>query len=341
MDTTRVVVVGASAGGVGPLEQLVSGIPSDFAAPVLIVLHTAAGQKPLLPGILSSAGPLPAMEAVSGDKLRAGHIYVAPADCHLLVTPDHIAVTRGPKENDFRPSIDVLFRSAAYHFGTRAIGIVLSGLLSDGSSGLYAIKRLGGIAVVQDPAEALYDSMPLSALRRVDIDYALPACEIGRLLGGLLEEPLAPEPLDAAHYRAELKHDVDVSGSDPSVAPAVASAREPSMYTCPECGGVLHTIEEGRTQRFRCHTGHGYTKHALLEDCTRGIESSLWEAVRRLQETTVLLDETAEQLCARGDEQAAKTLRYKARQLKARTETVRSIALERPGLDDDLYPPAP
>jgi two-component system chemotaxis response regulator CheB len=341
MDTTRVVVVGASAGGVAALEQLVSGIPSDFAAPVLIVLHIAAGQKPLLPRILSTAGPLPVIEAVSGERLRGGQIYVAPADYHLLVTPDHVAVTRGPKENDFRPSVDVLFRSAAYHFGTRTIGVVLSGLVSDGSSGLYAIKRLGGIAVVQDPAQALYDSMPLSALGRVDIDYALPAGEIGRLLAGLLEEPLAPEPLDAAHYRAELKYDLDVSASGASLAPAVASAREPSMYTCPECGGVLHTIEEGRTQRFRCHTGHGYTKEALLEDCTRSVESSLWEAVRRLHETTVLLNETAEELGARGDEQAAKTLRYKARQLKARTESVRSIALARPGLDDAMYPPAP
>jgi two-component system chemotaxis response regulator CheB len=136
MAVDRIVVIGASAGGVAALELLVAGLPADFPAAVLIVLHMAATQKSLLAGILSRAGPLPAASAMNGAQLRAGHIYVAVADRHLMVEQVRIRVTRGPKENHFRPSIDVLFRSAAYYFGTRAIGVVMSGALSDGSSGL-------------------------------------------------------------------------------------------------------------------------------------------------------------------------------------------------------------
>jgi two-component system chemotaxis response regulator CheB len=213
MGVERLVAIGASAGGVSALESLVAGLPADFPAAVLVVLHIAPTQKSLLAPILSRAGRLPATAAVDGTPLRAGRVYVAVADRHLMVSKDCVRVTRGPKENNYRPSIDVLFRSAAYHFGSRTIGVVLSGALSDGSMGLLSIRRLGGYAVIQDPEDASYSSMPMNALRKVDVDHALPATEIGLLLTGLVEQGPRGEPIDAANYRGELKLDIDMAAA--------------------------------------------------------------------------------------------------------------------------------
>jgi two-component system, chemotaxis family, protein-glutamate methylesterase/glutaminase len=337
MAVERVVVIGASAGGVAALELLVGGLPADFPAAVLIVLHIAATQKSLLAGILSRAGPLRAAPAMDGAPLRAGHIYVAVADHHLMVERDRIKVTRGPKENHFRPSIDVLFRSAAYYFGARAIGVVMSGALSDGSSGLFAIKRLGGLAVIQDPDEALYSSMPLSALSRVDVDYGLPAAEIGALLSGLTKQPPPrSEPLDAAHYRKDLKADVDIAAADSAFERGIMEYAKPSAYTCPECHGVLFRIEEGKHDRFRCHTGHGFTTAALLDGCTVSVEATLWEAVKSLQETVALLNESAQKLRENGDEAGSDALQQQAVEAKSRLSTLRVFALDHAALNADV-----
>jgi two-component system chemotaxis response regulator CheB len=336
MSADRIVVIGASAGGVGALQEIARGLPPDFAAPILLVLHVAANHRSLLPDILSIAGPLRAELAVSNAPLRAGRIYVAPPDHHLLADKDRVVVSRGPKENMFRPSIDVLFRSAAYHFGARAIGVVLSGLLADGSSGLYAIRRLGGIAVIQDPDEAVHSSMPLSALRRVDIDYALPVSELAQLLAGLVKEPPRREPLDAAHYRQELKLGIDISSSDSAFERGLMDFGEASTYTCPECHGVLFRVREGKTHRFRCHTGHGFTTGALIDELKEYTEAALWQAVKSLQESSALLMEAAAQLGENGEQDAADRMRLEAREIHDRLDTLRVIALERAGMKGQL-----
>jgi two-component system chemotaxis response regulator CheB len=333
MSVDRVVVIGASAGGVAALESLVSALPADFPAAILIVLHVAPTQRSLLPGILSRAGSLPAVSATDGAPLLGGHIHVAVADHHLLVEQDRLRVTRGPKENHFRPSIDVLFRSAAYHFGARAIGVVMSGALYDGSSGLFAIKRLGGVAVIQDPDEALYTSMPLSALKHVDIDYALPAADIAALLSGLMQQPARKEPLDAAQYRKDLKAEIDIAAADSAFERGIMECAQPSTYTCPECNGVLFRIEEGKTDRFRCHTGHGFTTAALLDGYSVSVEATLWEAVKSLQETIALLTETDQRLRRNGDDTAADAVHRQAAEVEAHLDTLRTIALEHAGLN--------
>jgi two-component system chemotaxis response regulator CheB len=251
-----------------------------------------------------------------------------------MVREDQVMVTRGPKENKYRPSIDVLFRSAAYYYGSRAIGVVLSGMLSDGTSGLYAIRRLGGVAAVQDPDEALYGAMPVSALRRVDIDYALPAGDIGRLLEGLVREPPRPEPIDAADYRKDLKLDIDVASADSAFERGFMTTAEPSGYTCPECHGVLFRIKEGKVDRFRCHTGHGYTGSALLDELKETVEATLWTAVKSMQETCTLLNEAAAQLRENGDDENSADMAAQASEIKERIDAVRAIALERAGLHD-------
>jgi two-component system chemotaxis response regulator CheB len=227
----------------------------------------------------------------------------------------------------------VLFRSAAYHFGARAIGVVMSGALYDGSSGLFAIRRLGGVAVIQDPDEALYTSMPLSALRHVDIDYALPAADIGALLSGLIQQPTRKEPLDSADYRKDLKAEIDAATAESAFERGIMEYGKPSTYTCPECNGVLFRIEEGKTDRFRCHTGHGFTTAALLDGFCVSVEGRLWEAVKSLQETIALLHEADQKLRLSGDEAAADAVRGQAREVESHLNRLRTSALEHAGLN--------
>src|SRR5215218_4877118 len=189
----RCIVIGASAGGFEVLKELVSQLPADLAVPVFIVLHIPAYEPSLLPELFDHFGPLSALHPQDGAQIQAGYIYVAPPDHHLLIDDRHVAVKRGPKENGFRPSIDALFRSAAYSYGHGAIGVVLSGALHDGTSGLWTIKRLGGTAIVQDPYEAEYASMPRSALEYVEADYKVRSSEIAALLARLAEEPPAQQ----------------------------------------------------------------------------------------------------------------------------------------------------
>jgi two-component system chemotaxis response regulator CheB len=216
LSLSRIVVIGASAGGVRALQELVAELPGDFPAPILVVLHTAPDHKSLLPEILTSAGSLVATQAAHGEPVQNGHIYVSAPDHHLMITAARaVALWRGPKENHSRPSVDVLFRSAAAGCGSKTIGVVLSGCLADGSSGLIAIKSVGGVAVIQDPEEALYASMPLSAAECVDADHILDAREIGLLLGQLAAQPAPAEPLDFARVREDLRAELSVGFAAP------------------------------------------------------------------------------------------------------------------------------
>src|SRR5262245_24747827 len=181
MPPKRLVVIGASSGGIDTLRQLVAGLPEAFPAPICIVVHTSPESPGLLPSILGRNGSLPVTVAADGARLEDAHIYMPPLDHHLLIEPGVLRVSRGPLENRFRPAIDPLFRSAAQVYGPAAIGVILSGSLDDGTSGLWAIKQLGGIAVVQDPTDAVFPAMPLNAIREVNVDYVEPLVRLPAL----------------------------------------------------------------------------------------------------------------------------------------------------------------
>ena len=198
------IVIGASAGGLEPLREVVAQLPADLPVPVFVAMHLPANHQSYLPEILSNTGPLPALHPEDNLRIKPGFIYVALPDHHLLVDDGFVAVKRGPKENGFRPSIDALFRSAAYTYGSGAIGVVLSGALHDGTSGLWSIKRLGGIAIVQEPYQAQYPSMPRSALEYVDADYLIPSKEIGALLTRLAQR----QPAQKEMIRSGMEQDV-------------------------------------------------------------------------------------------------------------------------------------
>jgi len=191
--THDIIVVGASAGGVQALRELVAGLPREITAAILVVVHMPSFHRSELAAVLMRSGPLPAVPASDEEPIQLGHIYVAQPDYHLLIRDSRLQLWRGPKENRHRPAVNVLFRSAAVECGRRAVGVVLSGSLDDGTAGLWWIKRHGGIAVVQDPSTAIISDMPENALLHVQADYVLPAASIGPLLGKLAAEPASSE----------------------------------------------------------------------------------------------------------------------------------------------------
>jgi two-component system, chemotaxis family, protein-glutamate methylesterase/glutaminase len=259
----------------------------------LVVIHTSPSGPSFMPGILSRAGNLMAVESQDKMPLEHGRIYVAPPDHHLLVSPGHIHVTKGPRENRFRPAIDPLFRTAARFYGPRVIGVVMTGMLNDGTVGLLEVKRQGGVSIVQDPDEALFPSMPTSVVRYVEVDERLPLRKIASRLVHLTSEDslrmneehtvssqLAMESKFAAMATLDKVETMDTIGT---LAP----------YSCPECHGPMWRMNGGGPIRFRCHVGHGYTAEAMEIGQAEAVEANLWDVLRTLEERVSLLRELA------------------------------------------------
>ncbi|HEY6330395.1 MAG TPA: chemotaxis protein CheB [Blastocatellia bacterium] len=285
-----IIVIGTSAGGIEALRTLVAGLPRDFKAAVFIVLHTSPEWPGILDKILSKAGSLPAIVAQDRERIRPGRIYLARSDHHLIIEPGTVRVTRGPKENRFRPAIDPLFRSAAQTYGPRVIGVVLTGGLDDGTAGLWAVKRLGGTAIVQDPEDALVPSMPRSAMRHVKVDYCVPVVEIPNLLVDLTAEPSREGACDVPE---EMEIEVRIAKDGVGLDAGVLKLGVPSNYTCPECHGVLLQVREETRTRFRCHTGHAFSVDNLMAAVSDGVEEALWNAIRSIEEKILLMRQLA------------------------------------------------
>lgn len=235
MPVRDIIAIGASAGGVETLRTVVERLPAKLIAAVFAVVHVHPGANSMLPQVLARRAQVPVSHAKDGETIRPGHIYVAPPDHHLLVNEGHVRLSRGPRENGVRPAIDALFRSAAVCCGPRVVGVVLTGMLNDGTAGLMAIKRCGGLAVVQDPADALFPPMPQSALEHVEVDHCVPAADIGPLLGRVAGQPAndAPAAPDALTVETRI-----AEGEPLNVA--TTGLALPSTYSCPDCGGVLN-----------------------------------------------------------------------------------------------------
>jgi two-component system, chemotaxis family, protein-glutamate methylesterase/glutaminase len=330
-----IVVVGASAGGMGALAKLAAELPADFPAAVFVVWHLSPGVRSVLPQVLTRAGPLNAHVPSDGDRIEPGRIYVAPNDHHMLLEKGYIRVARGPKENRFRPAVDPLFRSAAYIYGPRVIGIVLSGALDDGTSGLWSIKMRGGTAIVQDPEDAEHRSMPLNALGNVAVDYTLPVEKMGALLARLVGEE-APAPAALPQPALErLQAEIQIAAGADAVEQDIKRFGELSAYTCPECNGVLTQLRDGTILRYRCHTGHAYSADALMESVTEQVEHRLWSAVRAIDETVLLLNQLGEDFAKSGDNRAAEFCFAKAREAYDRSQPVREAAMRSEPLTAD------
>jgi two-component system, chemotaxis family, protein-glutamate methylesterase/glutaminase len=306
MTQRDIVVIGASAGGIQALTTLVAGLPRDFPASLLVVVHIPSYTNSRLPEILSRSGPLLATHAQQGEAIEPGRIYIAPPDRHLLVRAGWIELSRGPRENHARPAIDPLFRTAARAYGRRTIGIVLSGALYDGSMGLLAIKTRGGLAIVQDPTEAIVDSMPRRAIERAAADHVLPVAEIAAALTDLVQQPVMAQgensmvnTIDAEErLAAVIAEDFAEQASD-------GRPEETAIFTCPDCGGVLWQGGEGPLLRFSCHVGHAFAPELLLSQKSEELETALWSSLRLLKEKATLTQQLANRTRTSGYGRAA------------------------------------
>ena len=272
------------------LTRLVAQLPAALPAAVLVVQHLSPDStgEPLISRLAMHTG-LRCQLATHGTPLQAGCLYLAPPDRHLLVKDGHLLVTRGPRENGYRPAADALFRSAAVEYDSHTIGVVLTGMLHDGTAGLDFIKRCGGVAVVQDPADAEFPSMPESALRQVAIDYVVPLDELGGLLHELVTTASAPATTMATPIPPELQLEAAIAERVVGTTEQVTQLGHQVPLTCPDCGGSLWEINTGSVLRYRCHTGHAFTADALAESTQHALEESLWVALRMMEERKNLL----------------------------------------------------
>jgi two-component system chemotaxis response regulator CheB len=315
-----IVVIGASAGGVRALRSLVAGLPANFGAAVYIVVHIAPDSPGVLAKILDHAGPLPARAARGGEPVRPGTILVAPPDHHLLLTPRGTLLSRGPRENRHRPSIDVLFRSAAVAYGPRVIGVILTGLLDDGAAGLWSVKRRGGVAVVQDPVDAEFPEMPLAALEATGVDRRVPLSTLADALAALANETVPtgapPQPNMARESAIIAEEQVDIDTMD--------SLGRRVPLTCPECGGALWEMDEAGP-RYRCHVGHAYSLMTLADEQSTRVEAALWAALRALEEHRRIAERLARSAAERGESARASYHGDRSRETERHAEVLRTM----------------
>jgi two-component system, chemotaxis family, protein-glutamate methylesterase/glutaminase len=300
----NLVVIGASAGGVEALKKVIGSLPAGLPAAVCVVLHIAPRSPSALAAILDRAGVLPCQAAHDGAELREGHILVAQPDRHLVIEDSRVRLTMGPRQNNHRPAIDALFRSAAEARGPAVIGVVLSGTRDDGTAGLAVIKGCGGAAVVQDPDDALYPGMPASAIAHVAVDAVVPSHRIAETLSELLGQS-RPAPRTPAG---------PASGPDPN----------PHITICPECGGVLSEHEEAGTRQWSCRVGHLYSPETLVDAQAGDVEAALWTAIRALEDQAILLGNMSEHLQESGLRGSSERFRHRANAAADRAGLVRS-----------------
>jgi two-component system, chemotaxis family, protein-glutamate methylesterase/glutaminase len=313
----NIVVIGASWGGLNAFKTLLPLFPKTFSASVFIVQHQLPSTRNLLPDILGPYTHLPVIQPKDGTAFKPGVIYVAPSNHHLLVQKEHVAVTFGPRENRARPSIDALFRSAAAYQGPRVIGVLLTGYQNDGVGGLSAIQRCGGIAVVQDPAEAEVPELPQTAIERLAVDHILPLARIAETLAQRVTQPVNPtfevpedimeEVRASEHVVPDLDHMQKIGDLTP--------------YTCPECGGVLWQTKNEPLTRYVCHTGHSFSPQSFLEGQAEVIENSLWAAIRYIQERIDILLKMADAQRHKG--RSADEYEKKASEMKTHVVNIR------------------
>ena len=321
----EIVVIGASAGGVEAMREVAQGLPRDLDAAIFCVMHHPPGAKSYLPEILTRAGPLPALHAEDGERIRPGRIYVGPPDHHMLLADGHVRLSRGPHHNRHRPAVDPLFGSAARSYGPGVIGVVLSGTLDDGTAGLAKIKGAGGVALVQDPATAAHAGMPESARTHVAVDRVVP---LDRMAAAIVEA--AREPVPDVTLPREPRLDEEFEG-DLGMRTDMEEIGAPSVYACPECHGTLWEFDEEGVLQFRCRVGHSFSTEGLLEEHDGSLEFSLWAALRALEENASLRRRLAKRMRDRKAGRVADQYDAKASQVERHASTLRELLLSKTG----------
>ncbi len=325
-DPKFVIVIGASAGGMKALSEIVAQLQTEIDAAIFIVLHlSGTAISDFLKLHLQKFTSLPCEIAAEGAPIKKGHIYIAPPNIHLLIKKGNIILGRGPKENRWRPSIDVLFRSAAAAYNTRTIGIVLTGLLDDGTTGMLAIKRSGGACIVQDPNEAEYPDMPLSVLNNMEVNYCIPLADMEEVISEIIQTTPEEKPApDDVIIESQIAERVVVDYDK------VRQLGEKSIYACPDCGGGLWNISKGgdgqaKVDRYRCHIGHSYSEKDLVTKQEEVFESTLWVALRIMEERRNLLMKMEDDHAKKGFSTLAKGYKEKADEIQIHVNKLKEV----------------
>jgi two-component system chemotaxis response regulator CheB len=323
MATRDIVAIGGSLGALEAVQALLGALSADFPAAIFLVIHVGAKGLNHLAAILSAASPLGVSTAADGETVTSGHVYVAPADRHLLVINGIIRLGRGPRENLARPAVDPLLRSVAVCYGPRAVGVVLTGLQNDGAAGLAAISQCGGVTAVQNPAEAKAPDMPLGALEATNVDYRGSAVELASVLVELMSQTVDP----TFSAPAELDLEISIALGRQSDSGTTLVLGDPIPLSCPSCGGVLSHIRSGPPLRFRCQVGHAFTAEVLEEEQEGSVDEAIRTALRIIEERVVLLTKMSAEASAAGRIYSGNQYEARALDLRARAATLRKAAM--------------
>ncbi|MBE9047927.1 chemotaxis protein CheB [Pleurocapsales cyanobacterium LEGE 10410] len=334
MKNHHVITIGTSAGGVRALKILVSQLPKDFQGSIYIVQHLSSEAPSNLARVLKLAGQLPVNFAVDREPIEPGRIYLAPPDYHLILKQGYVRVIRGPRENRMRPAIDPLFRSAAVAYRSYVTGVVLTGMLDDGTAGLQAIKACGGMAIVQEPNDAAYSSMPQSAIANVEVDRIVLLKDIPNLL----IERVRQTPPPVKEVPADLLIEVPIAVNAITEPDSMAQIGKPVAYSCPSCGGPLWQIgsqtasSKGKpnnlgqsTLHYRCHVGHAFTSRTLIEEQSEATEKALWVALRTLEERSRMLNAMSDRYAQTGAISLAQTHEQRAIEASEHAVLIRDL----------------
>ena len=317
----HVITIGTSAGGVAALQILISQLPKNLPASIHIVQHLSGEASSNLPALLNKVSKLPVAFAKNEETIKAGRIYLAPPDFHLMLEYGRLRVVRGPRENRMRPAIDPLFRSAAVIYRSYATGIILTGMLDDGTAGLQAIKACGGMTIAQKPEDAEYSSMPKSAIANVEVDYIVPLQNIAEII----QKRVRQTPSIISEVPADLLLEMPISENAITPPQTMAKIGQPVAHSCPSCGGPLWQIGEQKTLRYRCHVGHAFTGRTLVEEQNEATEKALWIALRTLEERSRLLKSMSNRYAQKGANSLAQIHRERANEAAEHAVSIRNL----------------
>jgi two-component system chemotaxis response regulator CheB len=323
MANRDLVAIGASAGGVEALAFLCTKLPAQFPATILITQHLPSHSNSALDQVLTGAGQLPATFARHGDTLRKGQIFLAPPGCHLIADGDRLLLGNGPRENNVRPAIDPMLRSAALCCGPRAIGIVLTGTLGDGASGLKAVQQCGGITVVQDPDDAAFPEMPRTALNRSIPDHIVRLSDLPALLNSLVQRPAGePRPVPDS-----IRFEVGIANGQKASMKDMDRIGRRSVLTCPECNGVMWEIGDDELPHYRCHVGHAYGSEPMNLALDENLRRALGSALRALEERIAMTERLREHARQRGHNQSADAWSRRIQEIEKEADALRNAII--------------
>src|SRR3954447_13573513 len=326
---SALTVIGGSAGGIEALTSVVAALPSSTRAPVLAVIHVLATHRSRLPEILQRHTALEVAHATDGEKLRPGTVRIAPPDHHVVVVDGGLRLSRGPRENRHRPSIDVLFRSAVRWHGADVTAVLLSGGPGDGVGGLSLVKAAGGVTLVQDPAQSFSPALPEDAIETVGPDFVGSASELGARVGARLRgEPQSNRQLgssdagvhDDLHDELRVEAQGEMAGVE-----MTGSGWKPSGFACPDCNGALWELGGDRLIRFRCRVGHSYAAESLLDGQAEELEEALWSAINVMEERSELSRRLADRADEHGFSETSQRYRSTSDDMHKQADHIRAL----------------